>query len=331
MVGWATLEKTGAAIGFLLNDGKTSGDGRSAVGIGGAEDRDSGEANGSSDVHGAGIVTEEKMALGEESGEISNGGFAGEVDGLAGHACDDGAGDGKFARSAEEDDIGVAFGEETIGKVGEAIRWPAFGGAVGSARANGEAEHVGTSASGEQEIIGGKFLRIGHLQGDVIYLGESVEPTGATQQFKVIKLFVGGDFTGLGNGDGIGKEKAAAVACVADALRDLRAPGKPCGVEGVLEKKSNIEFPGAKLPSKLIAATHTFVNATRIVGDEFVADDLIAVNVGNIGTRNDGNGRLREFLTNDAKSWEGHDGVADPVRGANHDIHDLACQAGIRW
>ena len=80
-----------------------------------------GKANGSGDVHGAGIVAEEKMALGEEGGQISDGGFAGEVDGLASHASDDGGGDGEFAGSAEEDDIGVAFGEETIGKFGETI------------------------------------------------------------------------------------------------------------------------------------------------------------------------------------------------------------------
>ncbi len=154
---------------------------------------------------------------------------------------------------------------------------------------------LGRAPAASKRSIGGELLRIGDLQGDVVYFGETVEPTGAAQQFKVIKLFVGGYFTGLGNRYGIGKEKAAAVACVADALRDLRAPGKPCGVEGILKKKSNIEFPGAKFHSKLIAATQAFVSAARIVGDEFVANALISVNVCDVGARNDGDGGLLEI------------------------------------
>ena len=68
---------------------------------------------------------------------------------------------------------------------------------------------------------------------------------------------MGGDFAGLGNGNGFGKEKAAAIASVADALGDLRAPGKPSGIEGVLEEQSNIKFAGAKFQSKLFASVPT--------------------------------------------------------------------------
>jgi hypothetical protein len=66
MISWAAAKETGAAIGFLLDDGETRSDRGGAVGIGGAEDGDDREADGGGDVHRAGIVAEEEMALGEE-------------------------------------------------------------------------------------------------------------------------------------------------------------------------------------------------------------------------------------------------------------------------
>ena len=67
MVGGAAAQETGAAVGFLLNDGGAGSNGSGAEGIGGAKDGDDGQADGGGDVHRAGIISEEEMALREES------------------------------------------------------------------------------------------------------------------------------------------------------------------------------------------------------------------------------------------------------------------------
>ena len=54
---------------------------RGAFGIGGTEDRDYRQADGCGDVHCAGIVSEEQMALREKRGQFGDGGFSCEVDG----------------------------------------------------------------------------------------------------------------------------------------------------------------------------------------------------------------------------------------------------------
>ena len=145
MIGGATAKEAGAAVGLLLNDGEAWGDWGCAFGIGGAEDGDDGEADGGGDVHGARIVAEEEVALGEESGKIGDGGFAREIDRGVVHFGGDGGRDGEFAGSAEEDYIGHGAGvrAEGVQGFGETIGGPAFGGTVGSSGADGYACGVG--------------------------------------------------------------------------------------------------------------------------------------------------------------------------------------------
>src|SRR6266481_906010 len=102
MIGGAAAKEAGAAVGFLLDDGEARGNRGSAFGIGGTEDGDDREADGGGDVHPAGIVAEEEVALGEQSGEIGDGGFAGEVDGGALQFGGDRGGDGEVAGSGAE-------------------------------------------------------------------------------------------------------------------------------------------------------------------------------------------------------------------------------------
>ena len=110
MIGGAAAKEAGAAVGLLLNDGEARRDRGGAVGIGGTEDGDYRKADGGGDVHGAGIVAEEEMALGEKGGEVGDGGFSGEINGSALQFGGDGGGDGEFAGSAEEDYIGIGVG-----------------------------------------------------------------------------------------------------------------------------------------------------------------------------------------------------------------------------
>ncbi len=186
------------------------------------------------------------MALGKEAGELGDGGFAGEIDWKALEFRSDGGGDRGFAESAEENDVGVVLGEEGVQRFGEAVGGPAFGGAVGGSGADGDADGVGAGTGFEESLHGAVAGGVWNLEGDVRDVGELVEPAGAAEEFEIVKLFVRGNFAGLGNGYGLGEKEAAGVAGVADALRNLRAPGEPGGVEGVLEKQGDIEFSGAK-------------------------------------------------------------------------------------
>src|SRR5216684_3378760 len=107
-------EESRAAVRLLLDDGDARCYRGGAIGIGGTEDGDDREADGSGYVHGAGIVAEEEVALGEESGESGDGGFAGEVDRGALQLGGDGGGDGEFAGSAKEDDVSVGAREQGV-------------------------------------------------------------------------------------------------------------------------------------------------------------------------------------------------------------------------
>src|SRR5260370_32507793 len=78
MIGGAAAKEAWAAIGLLLDDGDARGDRGGAIGIGGTEDGDHRGADGGGDVHGAGIVAEEEVALGKTGGGSGAGGFGGE-------------------------------------------------------------------------------------------------------------------------------------------------------------------------------------------------------------------------------------------------------------
>jgi len=321
MIGGAAAEEAGAAVGLLLNDGEARGDGCGAFGIGGAENGDYWETDGCGDVHGAGIVAEEEVTLREERGEIGDGRFAGEVDGGTLEFGGDGGGDGKFTGGAEEDHVGVGVRKVSVQGFGEAIGGPAFGGAVGGSSTDGDARGMRAGACFEQDLRGALAARIRDAKGDVRFVGELIEPICATEEFEVVKLFVGRNFTGLGGGDSFGEKKRAGVAGVADALGNLCAPGEPGSVKGVLQEEGDVEFAGAKIGGEFLAAAPAAVLALRIVMNQFVADLLVSINVGYIGAGDDADMRVGVALADGAQGGQGHDGVADPVGGANHDFH----------
>jgi len=205
MIGGTTTEEARVAIGLLLHDGATRGDGSGAERIGGTENRDDWQTNGSGDVHRSGIVAQKQVALRKQAGEIGDGGFAGQVDGLATHVGDDGVGDGRLGGGAEEDDVSVVVRQKAIGPFGEALGWPTFCGTVRSARADGDAASVWACASVDQDLRGVDPGRIGNSQIDMVDLRQGVEPAGATNEFEVVKLFVRRNFAGLGYGDGFGE------------------------------------------------------------------------------------------------------------------------------
>ncbi len=77
MIGGAAAQETWAAVRLFLDDGAARGDRGGALRIGRAEYRDHRQADGGGNVHRAGIVADEEMALREKCGKIGDGGFSG--------------------------------------------------------------------------------------------------------------------------------------------------------------------------------------------------------------------------------------------------------------
>src|SRR5208282_339114 len=105
------------------------------------------------------------------------------------------------------------------------------------------------------------------MQGNVVVVWQMINPTGASQQFKIIKLFVRGNFVGLGHSDRFRQKEAAAIARVADTLWDSRAPGEPRSVKSILQQQRNIEFLRAQFASQLRAAAPATMRSFRVIGD----------------------------------------------------------------
>ncbi len=329
MIGGAAPEKAGTTVGLLLNDSEARGDGRGTVRVGRTEDGDDGKADGSSNVHGARIVAEEEMALGEKGGKVGDGRFAGEIDGCASQVIGDGGRNGSFGGRAEEEDVRVRLRDSSIEGCSETIRGPAFCRTVRGACANGDAHGVGARASFEESERGALARGVGDLEGDVRVVGERIDPAGATEEFEVIKLFVRRNFAGFGNRNGPGEEEAARIASVPDSLWDMGVPGEPGGIESVLEKESHVQIASTQIFDQQFPAPKATMLRLWIVMDEFVAEGLVFVNIRDIGTRDDRDVRMAKLGANSSERGESHDGVAYPIRSSNQNFHATCFSRGI--
>jgi hypothetical protein len=143
-------------------------------------------------------------------------------------------------------------------------------------------------------------------------IGRFGKPASAVEKLEVVIGFVGGNFAGFGHGDGPSEEERAAIAGVADALGDASAPDKPGGGESVLEEDGHVEVE--------------FAEAFDWVGNVFegkdaVGEGLIFVNAGDGAAGEDGNFGLGLAAADGLEGGHGHDGVADPICGADEDFH----------
>src|SRR5229473_1550457 len=81
MIRWAAPEKARAAVRFFLDDRAARRDRSCGQRIRGPEYGDDGKSDRGSDVHRAGIVADEEMALRQQGGKIGDRSFSGEIDG----------------------------------------------------------------------------------------------------------------------------------------------------------------------------------------------------------------------------------------------------------
>src|SRR6266850_788283 len=317
MIRWAAPEKARTAVRFFLDDGAARRDRSCAKRIRGSENGDDRKADRGGDVHRAGIVADEEMALRKQGGKIGDRSFSSEVDGRLPHPGGDRIRDGCLGSRSEQDHVGIVLCLKTTCEFGESRRWPAFRGAVRGSRADGHAEYMRSGTGFRQKLLSTAALHFGNSQSNETFIGKRIHPSRAAKKLKIEELLVRGNFAGFRDGHRLGEEKAAAIASVSDAFRNIRAPDKPGGVKRVLQQEGDIEFLRAKFVRQPLASGNAGVDAVRVVVDELIADSLVAVDVRDVGPGQNRDLRTGESCTNYTQRRQRHDRIADPVRGTN--------------
>src|SRR4029077_2023484 len=83
---------------------------------------------------------------------------------------------------------------------------------------------------------------VGNIEGYEGFTGQRIDPAGAAQEFKIIKLFVRRYFAASWNGNLLGQQQAASVARVADAFGNPGTPSEPSGIKGVLKQQGDVKL-----------------------------------------------------------------------------------------
>lgn len=123
-------QKAWAAIRLFLHHGASGSDRSGAMRIGRTKDGDNRQAHGSSDVHCARIVADEQVAAREERRESGDCGFAHQTNRRASYFCSDRFGNPLLRCGAEKNYVCVRVKAEAVYEISEALRGPAFRGAV---------------------------------------------------------------------------------------------------------------------------------------------------------------------------------------------------------
>ena len=124
---------------------------------------------------------------------------------------------------------------------------------------------------------------------------------------------------GQDGGDAVSEEPAAGISMEADAAGNAREPGGQGRVEGVGEDEGEVEVVLGERAAEAPFFGEVAGAALSAPGDEFVAEGFAAVEIGDPGHGEQGDVRLREAFTEGAQGGQGHDGVADPIGGADED------------
>ena len=181
-----------------------------------------------------------------------------------------------------------------------------------------------TCAGFHQKLSSAAALFFGNAHGNERFIGKRINPACTAKEFQIVKLLVCRDLTGLGNGHRLRKQKTAAISGVADAFRNIRSPGEPGGVKRVLEQDGNVEFLRTKFVRQPLASGNANVDAVRVVVDELIADLLVTIDVGNVRAGHNRDLRVGKACAHGTQRRQGHNRVADPVRGTNQNLHAAA-------
>ena len=155
----------------------------------------------------------------------------------------------------------------------------------------------------------------GAIQADAIVLRKRVENPGAVQEFQIVEAFVARDFAAARDRDGAGQQQSAAIARIADAFRDAGGISNGGGFESVLQEDRAIEvFARERAPGGPL-----FAERFGSVGNHAVTERLAMVEIGHPGFRQNRDFSLRKTFAQRAQGGQGHNGVSQPVGGADQD------------
>ena len=125
------------------------------------------------------------------------------------------------------------------------------------------------------------------------------------------------DVAGLGDREGAREQQPAAIAVVADALRDAGEPRHQRGVESVLQQDGGVEGVGAQAAGEPDAGAPAALGGAR---DHGVDGRFAGEEIGHPGPRDERDVGVRIHAADGAQGGQRHDGVADPVGGADEDF-----------
>ena len=144
---------------------------------------------------------------------------------------------------------------------------------------------------------------------------------GAPQQFKIIKLLVRWYFARFRNAHGFREKQAAAIARITDALRDARPPSQPRRIKSILQEQRHVELLRAKLPGKAFPPGQAGMRTAGVIRNQLIADLLVAINVRDVRSGNDGDVCTGEAVPDGAQRRQRHNGIANPIRGPDQNFH----------
>lgn len=203
-------------------------------------------------------------------------------------------------------------------RFGETLGDPALRFSVGCSGADGDDGTVNTFLLEQAvPVMAGLGCTIETDEG---LFGEGIEQASTAKHFEVVEAFVSRNGAFLRDGDGVGKQESAPIAVVTDADGDAGEEGDERGFKGILEQDGTIELACAQLPGETPLASPIARAAGRGVGDDFVAEGLAAVEIGNPRQGEDSDVGAGETGTNGAQRRQTHDGVAHPIGGAHDQL-----------
>ena len=264
-------------------------------------------------MHGSGVVGENEVAGGEEFDEFAEGGLSGEGLGPAFEVVVHFVADGNFILRAEQEDAGVVLVGDLAGGLGEIFGGPALGSTEGGTRA--DAYDFAFAQSGTAFDAG--FF--GAIKANEEFGGKGVDEAGAPQEFQIVEALVGRRVARQDGGDAVSEEPAAGVAVEADAAGNAGEPGGQGRVEGVGENDGEVEVTVGERAAEAPFFDEIAGAALSAPGDEFVAEGLAAIKVSHPGHGEQGDARLGKAFAQGTERGQRHDGVADPVGGADED------------
>ena len=229
-----------------LEDGVAFAERAPDGGVLGTEQGDDGCANGGGDVHGAAVVAEEDVELGEEGGELADRERPVERDEMGFGVSPDFLDEGLFGGAGDEEDLRAEFVLQAVGDGGEAFGGPeAKSAATAGVEENAAGSGVSGLGSGAEE--GGDGGEIGGEGDEADFAGGDGNSEGA-EEFEIGVGDMMGIVERVGDFRGVGVEARVAIfdQFTVEAHPEERAgeAGEERGFFGVVEIE-DVREPGA--------------------------------------------------------------------------------------